>query len=93
MSSLLAQVVEVAQTLPEEQLKEALGFITSLKSKTCHKSSSQPPSGLELLEFLRQEGLIEGFPDLEAEDEPELDPIPYTGKPLSEIIIEERGPK
>ena len=93
MSTLLTQVIEAAKTLPEEQLREVSKFISALKSQATQKNVSKPPSGRELLEILRQEGLIEEFPDLEAADEPELPPIPYTGKPLSEIIIEDRGPK
>ena len=93
MPTLLTQVLEAAQTLPEGQLRELLDFIESIKNQTTHKDLSQPPSGKELLEFLQQEGLIEEFPDLEAEDEPELPPISYTGKPFSETIIEDRGPK
>ena len=93
MATLLTQVIEAAKTLPEEQLREVSNFIKSLKSQTVHKDLSQPPSGKGLLEILQHEGLIEEFPDLEAEDEPELDPISYTGKPFSETIIEDRGPK
>jgi len=93
MSTLLTQVIEAAKTLPEEQLREVSNFIKSLKNQTVDKNISQPPSGKKLLEILQHEGLIEEFPDLEAEDEPELDPISYTGKPFSETIIEDRGPK
>ena len=93
MSTLLKQVIEAAKALPEEQLKEVSSFIKSLKSQNVHKNLSQPPSSKELLEILLHEGLIEEFPDLEPEDEPELDSISYTGKPFSETIIEDRGPK
>jgi hypothetical protein len=93
MSTLLTQVIEAVQTLPNVQLREVLDFIESLKHKSARKTSSRPPSGKELLELLRQEGVIEELPDLEAEDEPELPPISYTGQPFSETIIEERGPK
>ena len=93
MSTLITQVIEAAKTLPEKQLREVSNFIKSLKSQTVHKSRSQPPSGKELLEILQYEGLIEEFPDLEAKDGPELDPISYTGKPFSETIIDDRGPK
>jgi hypothetical protein len=93
MSTLIKQVIKAGKTLPEEQLREVSNFIKSLKNQTVHKNLSQPPSGRELLEILQHEGLIEEFPDLEAEDEPELDPISYTGKPFSETIIEDRGPK
>jgi hypothetical protein len=90
---LLAQVIEAAQTLPEEQLKEVLDFVGYLKKKATCQYSTQPISERTLLELLQLEGLIDELPNLEAEDEPELDAISYTGKPLSEIIIEEREPK
>jgi len=86
-------MMKAAQRLPEDQLREVLNFIESLKCKTAHKTASQPPSGKALLELLLKEGLIEELPDLEAEEEPELLPISYTGKPFSETIIEDRGPK
>ena len=95
MSTLITQVIEAAKTLPEKQLREVSNFIKSLKSQTVLKSRSQPPSGKELLEILQRAGLIEEFPDLEAEDEPEpeLDHVSYTGKPFSQTIIDDRGPK
>ena len=93
MSTLFSKVIEAARTLSEEQLREVSNFITSLKNQAIHRDLSMPPNGKELLEIMQHKGLIEELPDLETEDEPELDLISYTGKPFSETIIEDRGPK
>ena len=93
MRTLLTKVIEEAKTLPEEQLKEVSKFIKSLKNQKGYKSLSQFSSSIDLLKIMLNEGLIEELPDFDAEDEPELGPISYTGKPFSETIIEDRGPK
>jgi hypothetical protein len=91
MSTLLTQVVEATKTLPEAHLRKVLEFVIELKGKTIQETTSQSVNNLTLLERLLQAGLIDELPDLEATNEPELEPISYTGKPLSEIIIEERN--
>ena len=93
MSPLLERVIKAARALPENQLGEVLKFVSDLKRKGVDNTTSQAPSQKTLLEISQQEGLIDEFPNLDLEEEPDLDPIPYTGKPLSEIIIEDRGPK
>lgn len=93
MPTLLKLVIEAAKMLPEEQLEEVSSFIKFLKSQNVHRNLLQIPNSEELLEILLHEGLIEELPNFELEDESELDPISYTGKPFSETIIEDRGPK
>lgn len=96
MSILLQKVIEAIRTLSEEQLREVLdfiGYLKSKKSKVSYKTPSHPPSGKKLLEILQRERIIEELPDLSKKDELEQDSIPYTGKPASEIIIEDRGSK
>ena len=47
---------------------------------------------IELLQRWLEQGLIRSIPDQEI-DEEEFEPILVKGKPVSEIIIEDRGPR
>jgi hypothetical protein len=90
--TLVEQVINEVRTLPEQELGKILDFVISIKRENVRKGT-KPPRGRELLEYLKQEGLISEFPSLEEDDEPEFEPIPYKGKPVSETIIENRGTK
>ena len=99
MASIVEQILSEVQTLPLAEKKEVLDFVEFLRRKGAQKGTAKENkrkellSGQALLEFLKKEGLMSELPDLDIDDEPELEPFPYKGKPLSEIILENRGPK
>jgi hypothetical protein len=45
------------------------------------------------IERLRAKGMIVSFPPSEITVPPDFEPVPVKGKPVSEIIIEDREPK
>jgi hypothetical protein len=84
MSSTLDKIIEEVRALPPEeqqQLREQLETIIP----------SQTEEELEdaLERELAAEGVI-SLPDASADDDDNWQPVEVTGKPLSEMIIEER---
>ena len=84
MSSRLAEILEEVRTLPpkeQRQLREQLDTIVSA------------PTLDELEDAFERELVAEGIisiPENEDEDDDDWEPVEVTGKPISEMIIEER---
>jgi len=89
MATLVEKIVAEVSTLPHELQKEVLNYVEYLKSKIPEQTKEQ-----RFFSLLIEQGLIDEIPSEEEESEDEdFEPILIQGKPLSETIIENRGPK
>ena len=89
MATLVEKIVAGVSTLPHILQKEVLSYVEYLKSKIPEQTKEQ-----RFFSLLIEQGLIDEIPSEEEESEDEdFDSILIQGKPLSETIIENRGPK
>lgn len=90
MATLIEQIVAEVSTLPNELQKEVLNYVEYLKNKI-----PEPAKEQRFFSLLIEQGLIDEIPseEEESEDDEDFEPILIQGKPLSETIIENRGPK
>ena len=89
MATLVEKIVAGVSTLPHILQKEVLSYVEYLKSKIPEQTNEQ-----RFFSLLIEQGLIDEIPSEEEESEDEdFDSILIQGKPLSETIIENRGPK
>jgi len=89
MATLVEKIVAEVSTLPHKLQKEVLNYVEYLKSKI-----PEPTKEQGFFSLLLEQGLIDDIPSSEEElvDE-DFEPILIQGEPLSETIIENRGPK
>ena len=89
MATLVEKIVAEVSTLPHELQKEVLHYVEYLKRKI-----PEPTKEQKFFSLLLEQGLIDEIPSDEEELEDEVfEPILIQGQPLSETIIENRGPK
>ncbi|MBM3235510.1 DUF2281 domain-containing protein [Candidatus Poribacteria bacterium] len=90
MATLIERIVAEVSTLPNELQKEVLNYVEYLKNKI-----PEPTKEQRFLSLLIEQGLIDEIPSEaeESENDEDFEPILIQGKPLSETIIENRGPK
>lgn len=86
MSATLDKIKEVMPSLPPEELREVRELADSLLSGSAKPQMTED----EFARYLAAKGVI-SLPEESAEDDDEdWEPIEVEGKPLSEMIIEDR---
>jgi hypothetical protein len=88
MSATLDKVIEEVKTLPPEELQQVREVVDSLLNEAPKPQMTED----EFERHLAAKGII-SLPDTsedETDDDDNWEPVEVTGKPLSEIIIEER---
>jgi hypothetical protein len=87
MSATLDKIIEEAKALTPEELQQLRATVDSLLAETAQPLMTED----EFAQHLAAKGII-SLPESAEEDEGEDDwePVEVTGKPLSEMIIEER---
>ena len=89
MAALIEKIVAEVSTLPHELQKEVLSYVEYLKNEI-----PEPTKEQNFFFLLLKRGLIDEIPSEEGESENEdFEPILIQGEPLSETIIENRGPR
>ena len=89
MATLVEKIVAEVSTFPRELQKEVLSYVEYLKSKI-----PEPTKEQRFFSLLLEQGLIDEVPSEEEELGDEyFEPILIQREPLSETIIENRGPK
>jgi len=88
VSATLDKVIEEVKTLPPEELQQVREVVDSLLNEAPRPQMTED----EFARHLAAKGII-SLPDAsedEADDDDNWEPVEVTGKPLSEMIIEER---
>lgn len=86
--STLEKVIAEVKTLAPEELQQVRALADSLLSETARPQMTED----EFEQYLAAKGVI-SLPDpsmLEDDDDDDWEPVEFEGKPLSEMIIEER---
>lgn len=88
----LTEILSEIQKLPFIEQKELFAELSSNLNNESREQSGAPASEEQFLQMLYAEGVIGNIPDssryTDADDD--FEPIEFTGKPISETIIEER---
>ena len=80
------EIVKQVQMLPPQMQREVL------KTLTRTVKPNEPPTEAEIAEMLLAEGIISEIPEgWNKPDGEDFEPIEIKGKPLSEIILEDRN--
>jgi len=88
MATLVEKIVAEVSTLPHVLQKEVLSYVEYLKSKIPEQTKEQ-----RFFSLLIEQGLIDEIPSEEESENEDFESILIQRKPLSETIIENRGPK
>jgi hypothetical protein len=88
MSATLDRITEEVKSLPPEELQQLRATVESLLGQTAEPLLTED----EFERHLAAEGIIAPIPssDEDDADDDDWEPVTVTGKPLSEMVIEER---